>query len=310
MSGGRKKKDGGQTTDDTASRRPLSLRVFLCILVICGLFVGMFAAWRWVGDRVAGDPSYFVSPENIEVTSPPDWIAKDITAEVAELLSSESLDIREPELTVRIARAFAMHPWVANVRRVSKRPPGRVIVELEYRCPIAVVEFASKEGSRWLYPIDAAGVLLPPQDFSQEQARKLCRINVGATMHAGPVGSAWGDSRVHGAARIAEVLAPYWHPLGLYRIEAHGKGRSVAAGKQTVYELVTRKGTRVSWGHCPGEEEEREPNAESKIGRLLAQAKKGGGLDSSEGSAALDLRIPTPAGERTDTATTGARPVR
>ncbi len=310
MSGRRKKKDGGQTTDDTASHRPLSLRVFLCILVICGLFVGMYAAWQWVGGRVTNDPFYLVSPENIEVNSPPDWIAKDITAEVAEYLPAKSLDIREPELTVRVARAFAMHPWVANVRSVRKRPPGRVIVELDFRRPIAVVEFVSKEGNCWLYPIDAEGVLLPPQDFNQEQARKLCRINVGATMHAGPEGSAWGDSRVHGAARIAEILAPYWSRLGIYRIETRDKERLVAEENPTVYELVTRKGTRVPWGHCPGEEEEREPNAEAKVERLLAQVKNSGGLDSSEGSAALDLRIPTPAGERTDTATTGPRSVR
>lgn len=309
MSGGRKKSDDASSSESTASRRPLSLRIFLCVLVIGGLFVGMAVAWRWVGDRIATDPSYEVSLDDFEVTAPPDWVKEDITADIAKFLPPRPLDIRQPDLTVRVAQAYARHPWVANVRSVVKRRP-RVIVELDYRRPVAVVEFVSQDGKRWLYPVDGKGILLPPQDFTKEQAGKLCRINVGATMHAGPVGSPWGDSRVHGAARIAEVLAPYWADLGLYRIEMVGAGSAVVAPTHMVYDLVTRKGTRVAWGHSPGDEVTREPNADAKLQRLRAHVKTGQDLDSLDGSVSLDLRTPPPAGDRTATASGEGQPVR
>jgi len=71
----------------------------------------------------------------------PEWIHCDLRAEIFRSAALDGpLSIMDEDLAERIAVACALHPWVARVRSVRKYHPARVVVELDYRRPVLMVE--------------------------------------------------------------------------------------------------------------------------------------------------------------------------
>jgi hypothetical protein len=256
------------------------------LLAVC--VVGALVAWKKWGTTVVSSPRYTLSAENIEVTQQPPWIHADVKAEVIRDGSLSNLQILDEQVTVKVAGAFSVHNWVADVKRVSKHYGPKIIVDLEYRRPVAMVEVTT-DGGRGLLPVDATGVLLPPDDFSPTEVRDFLRVSVGDSIPAGPIGTAWGDERVAGAAKIAAAWGSQWQPLELYRIVAVSDGTSRSRASPS-YELYTRQGTRIIWGCAPGQESSGEATATQKIARLVRYVAEHGALDGQTAVAAIDLR--------------------
>src|SRR5688572_13375725 len=167
-------------------RRGLVLSAVILLASLCGL---VFAWNKWGAPSLAA-AEYVVTPESITVTRPPAWIHADVKAEVVQSVNLNRLDLRDRGLVEQVSRAFALHPWVARVERVEKRFPAQVIVELEYRRPVAAVEVNS-QGQAGLLFVDAEGVLLPSADFASNQGDDYPRIAVGHSSPAG-YGLPWG----------------------------------------------------------------------------------------------------------------------
>src|SRR4029079_16323895 len=107
----------------------------------------------------------------------PAWIRTDIKNEVLREASfTGPLSLLDGELTIRVASAFATHPWIASVQRVSKHFPSGLDVEVAYRRPVAMVEVT--DGA---LPVDAEGVVLPTTDFKPGEADRYPRIGGGQT---------------------------------------------------------------------------------------------------------------------------------
>lgn len=264
-----------------------SLRVRLTILlVLVAATTGGYGLWRSLRPRILRQDEYRVTPERVVITPLPDWIRTDLKTEVLrEAGMEQSQSLLDPLLTQRIARAFELHPWVAQVKRVSKRHPARVEVELVYRRPVCMVEVPGG-----LYPVDAEGVLLPTADFSPIEARHYPRLGGVTSAPLGGVGSPWGDPRVQDGARIAEVLADIWNELKLAQIVPHGSGENTPSLSEPLYDLVTRGGNRIVWGHPPGQAVGNEAGTEAKIAWLRKLVSDHGSLDSAIGSGGVDLR--------------------
>jgi hypothetical protein len=192
------------------------------------------------------------------------------------------LDLRERNLVERIASAFALHPWVAKVVRVEKQFPSKVLVDLAYRRPVAVVEVANRSNAGLLF-VDEQSVLLPSADFAPSQAKDYLRIADGNETPAG-YGSPWGSERISGAARVAAVWGQRWQPLGLYRIV----GVQLSGGRWE-YQLRTQGDARVIWGAPPGGETESEPTPEQKVAALEQYIHDKGPLDRAA-APTIDLR--------------------
>src|ERR1700691_5990881 len=92
------------------------------------VFVGVFVAvcvvgwkmlWERVREQVLSAAEYRIDADQIEVTELPPWIHIDPKKFKADVLRDASLDgplsMLDNELTVHLAQAFAMHPWVAKV---------------------------------------------------------------------------------------------------------------------------------------------------------------------------------------------------
>jgi len=267
-------------------------RVLPVLLLVAGLTGGAYYGWQRVGPQIAQGPEYALETEQIEITpQPPPWIRADIRAETIRDGGLSDLSLLDRELTVKIARAFSLHTWVENVRRVRKEQanPPRVLVELVYRKPVAMVEVTMNDRPG-LLPVDVYGVLLPPGDFSAEQARDYLRLSLPNATPAGPVGTPWGDPRVDGAARVAAVLQEHWKPLGLYRVTAQPTEPPRTNPKETVFVLTTRRGAQVVWGVAPHVDDVADvKKALGKVERLVAYVEQHGPLDGLNSEAQIDL---------------------
>ncbi len=269
-------------------RRLVVIGVFLAIVGI-----GWWLSWNRVRDRVLSDGDYHLNPREMVITPLPPWIHADVKTEVIRDASLDgSLSILDDDLTKRVANAFSLHPWVAKVQRVSKHHPARVEVELTYRRPVAMVEV-----SGGLMAVDAAGTLLPSEDFSEAEAKKYPRVARIESHPVGLFGAPWGDVHVTGAAQIAAALGDRWQPLKLYRVLAPLRPGASPDVDGYTYELTTHAGTRIIWGRPPGSEPTGELSALSKV-RLLEQiAAQQGSLDSI--GSPIDLRSGDAAAART-----------
>jgi hypothetical protein len=288
------KKAGSVGSDDVVRPRGGLLRSLagpgrwvLLLAVLAAAAGGLwFITWDHVRDHVFSAAEYRLDPRNIEVTPPPPWIRTDVKAEVIRNASLDAaLSVLDENLTVNIAQAFALHPWVAKVTRVSKHHPARVEVEVVYRQPVVMVEV-----SGGLLPVDGDGVLLPSDDFSPAEARKYPRLSEVKTVPIGPQGTRWGDARVAGGAKLAALLMADWQAFKLARIVPTVPPAGVRSSDDTSYELVSQGGTRILWGHAPGSERAGDPSAADKLERLKRYLAQHGSFEAASGAQVLDVR--------------------
>jgi hypothetical protein len=272
-------------------------RTGVLIVLLLGAFVGA-AWWGWVKlqPRILGTPEYRIGPEQVEITPPPAWIHTDIRAAVFRSPTLDGpLSLLDADLVPRITNAFASHPWVAKVTRVSPHHPASVKVELVYRKPACMIKVP-----RGLLPVDAEGVLLPfgPEDFtSTEAATQYLAVRDVDREPTGPVGSRWGDARVLGGAEIAAAIGDAWKSLRLYSIVPQTDDSAVAAGRlsEPVFWLTAATGSRIRWGYAPGASEPEELPAAEKVARLKRYFADHDTFDGPQGRwQDLDLRTMPP----------------
>lgn len=268
--------------------RPKLLAV---LAVIAALGVGGRVAWQRVEPIVAQHPQYKLTADGIRITPPPAWIHADVKSEVLrESGLTDSLSVLEDSerLQQRVRDAFAYHPWVASVGRVTVSLPASVEVELQYRRLVAAVEIEEKESVTYI-PVDETGIRLPEAGFSEVELRYLPRIT-GITGRPG-VGQRWTDPRVTDGAALAAKLADVWSNLRLVEIIPSLNFQVRGESRYFTFEITTSGGTRIVWGAAPGQEQEAaESPFDVKRKRLLDYASQKGKLDSIDGPAAVDVR--------------------
>ena len=271
-------------TTSSPLRHGLGLFVFLAV---AGSFAGGgYAIWRFVAPKVIAHADYQVSADRITITPPPSWIRTDLKRQVLESGGLEGpLSLLDADLNQRVAAAFGLHPWVAEVLRVEKSRPARVDVTLRYRKPVAMVEVPGG-----LYAVDEEGVLLPSEDFSPIEASRYPRLSSIGSAPLGPVGTEWGDPRVAGGARIAEALFDDWDKLNLARIVPPAIGDSAPNNAAPTYELFTRSGTRILWGAPPKGDLFDDHVTSAKRARLTAEIAQRGPADTRHAPREIDLR--------------------
>jgi hypothetical protein len=230
-----------------------------------GVLIAAVAAGGWIwsvyGPKVRSGGGYALSHESIELVGLPEWVPIDLEREV---LRSASLDgplaVDDPGLAVRIARGFAMHPWVKEVIGVELLSPPAARVEIVCREPVAMVRV---DGG--VLPVDGEGVVLPSDGFTPESASSYPKVLGIGSSPQGPAGTPWGDEAVEEAASLAALIRPEWRALGGVQIQ--GKARE---GTETgrSWTLVREDGGEIRFGSAPGRERPGEPPAAAKLARL------------------------------------------
>ncbi|QDU94940.1 cell division protein FtsQ/DivIB [Lignipirellula cremea] len=266
--------------------------------LVIGFACGMAAyGWSKLSDRILGHGRFVLRPAMIESTPQPKWIHGDVKAQVFDKAELAGVSMLDPQAAVKVNNAFALHTWVAEVKEVRKYAGPRIVVDLVYRRPTAMVEVLDLHGERGLLPVDDHGVLLPPEDFSPTKALEFPRIAIDYTQPAGGVGAGWGDPRVASAAAVAAALLDDWSALKLYRVRSMA-GSSARSSDTPQFDIVTREGALLIWGRPPGRETAGEATASQKVERLKAYVAKHGPLDQQL-PLELDLRDASALSRRT-----------
>lgn len=263
----------------------ISRRLSAALVAVVALIVLATMGWKQWGPTIVGTPAYALDESKFDVTPQPPYIHGNVKRDAIRAGGLTGVSILDPKLIDKVQHAFAVQTWVASVKRITKQHPARVVVELEYRRPVAMVEVMQGE-ERGLLPVDAEGVLLPPEDFSANQVKKYLRIACGPTQPQGPVGTSWGDARITAAASIAASLGELWQKLQLYRIVYTGDDANSAPS----FDLVTRDGSKVIWGHAPGQEASGEATASEKVAQLAAWHEHNGPLSAAGDKREINVR--------------------
>ena len=236
------------------------------------------------------DPAYRFDARGVVIPPGPKWVPADLVEKSLETEQDPLLTLLEPDLPREVAGRLQRHPWVAGVSRVAARRDGTIQVDMTYRTPVAMVD--TPKGS---YPVDAEGVLLPPADFTPQDADLFPHVENVRTDPPALPGTAWNDPVVRGGAKIAARLVPdgdherYWKRFGLARIVGPANIHPSAGIDEISFEIVTVSGSTIAWGKAPGSDA-LEPTVEQKIGRLQHYLTTYGGFDKPQGPYRIDIR--------------------
>jgi hypothetical protein len=258
--------------DQPAEPEPGRLSAFIAehraglasLVIVAAAVGGGMLVWGRIGDRVKGRGDLVLLPEQVTVDGVAPWVRSDLPlVALRDASLAEGMPLDDPELVRRLARAFAIQPWVREVISVEIRHPPAAHVQIRCREPAAMVAVPGG-----LLAVDAEAVVLPSDDFTAESAAAYPRITGVASGPQGAVGFPWGDVVVEQGAALAAAIGPDWKPLGLVEC------RMAAAARDTspTWELIDAKGRVIRFGAAPGHEAAGEATAAVKIARLRALA--------------------------------------
>lgn len=287
------KKSKRSTVDalaDVQVHRVLLHPVTLGFLAVFAILGGAVATWRANRHVLERQAEFQLTPERIQISPQPRWVQADIKQVAFDGSRLGELSLLDPDAAPRVAEAFSVQPWVANVS-VRKRPT-HVAVTLQFRQPVGLVEY----GEQLLLPVDGEGIVLDGSDFNPAAAGDFLRITVSTPLTGSLVaGEAWPDDRVVAAALIAHLLQPHAQVWGIGRIKHIPLlPDSVVAGGD--FELWTTRGTagpRIIWGSPPGYEQAGERKPAEKLQVLAELFAKHGTFAEWPAERTLDLRSPS-----------------
>lgn len=271
-------------------------------VVLAGLFVVIIPAIPTLWPSVSQRAKFKMSPDRIDITTTEPggqptadqtahrvttrWKPHEIVQQVAlQYPQWKDRSLLDTTLVAELAQAFAQHPWIASVDRVEKTRQGRIIIQVTYRTPAAVVET-----HRGLSVVDASGNLLP-NDLLTKDYDQLPHLRGIQSIPNGPAGTPWGDPLVVAGAKLCQALMPqgtidsHWSRYGLDAVIAPIPNRDTADihSEPPVFELRTQGGRRIVWGHPPGEDS-LEPTASQKLDRLDEYIRQKSSLELPEGT--------------------------
>ena len=261
----------------------------IAVVLIGGVVVlGLVGLWQYGQSILQHNEAFALRANKMQLLPErPIWIRENVLGSVVKQHNLEKLFLDDANLTKQLSDAFTLHSWIISVESVKKSPTG-VVVRVNYRKPVAMVEVRYNDGPH-VMPIDAVGTVLPPGDFKEDDISNYLRIAADHLRPSGNIGDPWGDAKVAGAAKLAGLLDSIaWKDMGLYRIEVTMNPRD----SKVVYYLVMREQPqiRVLWGSAPGEETAEEQIGQEKLGELAAFYRANKTLQISTEPTEIDLR--------------------
>ncbi len=244
-------------------------------LVVLGYF-----GWYYYGAEHLDRTLYALKLENIELTQQPPWIHTDLKNQVFRDNRLSQLSLLDPTASATIAHAFDAHIWIKHTNRVSKLSGGKVVVDVTYRRPAAMVYYdqatssatGGVKGKGKCFPIDDEGVVLPSDEFAPEQVHDYLMIFAPNAAPAGAVGMAFGDPRISEALVLCKLLEHLRVQLRLacIHVEPDAIDQHLGGFNSWVMLIQTEDNREVLWGHAPGKENKDEMNVQEKLATMKA----------------------------------------
>jgi len=226
-------------------------------------------------------PQFTIRPANFRAQAPP-WCADQLEQVT---FPREAYSIFDPDLTHDVAQAYLASPWVRSVRRVEKRYPNRLSVELELRQPAAFVRLPDAS-----YAVDKDGIRLPLDYDRWDHERRPLPLIFGVKTEPPKPGSRWSDPGTLAALSVLQALAA--EPALLRQVHFIDVSNldGVIDPQRSEVLLFTRNRVRVAWGRPPRTTAFGEPSVACKLARLRRYLSQP--LTLADGTASIDLRFP------------------
>ena len=249
-------------------------------------FIATRILWDGHRDALLADPRFRLVPEEIEVGSLPPWIHQDPRSEfLLDAAQGGSLSVADRDCLEKLVTAIDKHPWVRRVGRAEKRFPGVVVVQLEWRRPVAMVRVPGG-----LLPVDETGVLLPTRDFTPLEASRYPRIEGVESVPRGPAGTPWADPLVKQGASLAARLLPVW---AKYQFRSIMPLQESSGARDPQFQILTREGSVILWGDA-GNGGTNDARTVKKLQWLEEYYREHGSFAGLDGPLVIDLRPAKP----------------
>ncbi len=241
------------------------------LLCVMGYF-----GWLYYGAHNLDMAYYGLKKENIHIPAQPQWLKKtNVLDEVFNGSSLSRLSLLDGKTPEFLARVFDAHPCVRKTHRVEKMAGG-VVVNLEYRIPVAMVHCQSNDkitgqGKEGFLPVDAESVLLNADNFTPSDIPQYITIFASdpAVYTSGNEGRPFGDARVEEAALLCSLLRPIREAVKISQVLVYPSSK-VAGKTKWVLEIRTAgSGPSFLWGSSPGKEGLGEALPDAKLKRLI-----------------------------------------
>ena len=188
-------------------------------------------------------------------------------------------DLRDPGLCERVTEGLSACPWVSEVHEVSKQPGGIVRLSASYREPFAYVDVNGRA-----YLVDETGVRLPSESGTAFLKTTDWFVITGVTAPIPELGGEWSGDDLSAGLRLVYFLQdaasrgklPFrsW----IKSVDVANVGRRVSRFDGELRIRTIHPDCYVNWGLPPGDEYPIEAEAELKLGYLLNEFAKHGGL--------------------------------
>jgi len=247
----RKTKRGRKSDGPPRGRRTLAVLRVACwvgviVALVLALALGSVRAWGAICAR----PEFRVAPSEISRTSCPSFVrSAAMLKEMKAQLSFEpsGLSIFKRDLAYRVQQELRAVPWVLDVRRVARRLPNKLVLDIIFRKPAGVVEM---DGGRYLVCMD--GFWLPGELYAPppEWAKEDTPVIYDQRLHGKPPwGRSWDGPSIKVGARLTQFLREggLFKRLNLQCIDVSNVGRPDA---ETQIVLRTETGVVIRWGNA------------------------------------------------------------
>ena len=246
------------------------IQIFLQLLTALAILLLFRFTWNMICPSIAEENDYHLSTDRIELIYRPLWIPPSLQSDAitdnSNLFDSASLSLLNPKLAENLMNAFRAEPWVREVNSVRLEYPAKVLVDAQFREPVAFVERTStvKDGvsSRTAYQIDADGILLPT-DFlaavvstNPSAVYDYLWIEGIRSTPIGSYGKPWNDPILDESALLADFLHGSFKQLGIAKILIPDENENSNVpvdnlSSRRIWRLETVKGREIIWGSFP-----------------------------------------------------------
>lgn len=210
-------------------------------------------------------PDYMISVQKRTSVQFPSWVDDRVKQQIYSRFDRRKISTLDPNSIQYMKNVYEQSPWIRRVRKIQKKYPNTIKVQLEFRRPMAAV----RGNDRFWYLVDRKGVRLPgkyrrvPDRFGWVYRMEGFRDTPPET------GEKWENSRVLAMSRLIQKM----YRFGLHNrldIRAMRLVSTDAKWKQGLGKviLVTEENVQVSWGHPPGRTGPTEPGFRKKMANL------------------------------------------
>ena len=249
--------------------------------IVAVVFVASIIGVRAARREVTRLPEFSVFPARLRTEAPP-WCAGSL-GQVA--FPREVYSIFDPQLTRDVAQAYLGSPWVKAVRRVAKRYPNELEIELDLRQPAAFVRLPDA-----CHAIDADGIVLPLDYPKWDHELRPLPLIFGVKTSPPAPGQRWADAGTLAALSVLGVLSAEPALLKQVHFVDVSNLDGVIDSQRSEVLLFTRRRVRVAWGRPANTTKFGEPSIPCKLARLRRYLSRPAAL--SDGASSIDLRFP------------------